>query len=74
VNIKTQDALATSGVPESKYRKFIARLQEQQSQKISSSTHRQEFSLVPKDHIKHLFSHPGLSMLTSISASTNSYS
>ena len=51
-----QDSLPTSTFPQSKYRKFIDKVQEQHVQKVSSSVQRQEFSLVPKDQIKQLFS------------------
>jgi hypothetical protein len=54
-----QDSSTSSKFPPSKYREFIDKVQQQQSVKVSSSVQRQEFSLVPKDQIKKLFSSSG---------------
>ena len=55
----------STNMPQSKYRKFIDKVQEQQGQKFSSTFQRQEFSLVPKHQIKQLFSHSGFVRLLS---------
>ena len=53
----------STNMPQSKYRKFIDKVQEQQGQNFSSTFQRQEFSLVPKHQIKQLFSHSGFARL-----------
>ena len=55
----------STNMPQSKYRKFIDKVQEQQGQKFSSTFQRQEFFLVPKHQIKQRFSHSGFVPLLS---------